>query len=216
MAKKVIHVVVLNANGEKRALTVSDVTGPSVAKALRKTKAAGLIGVISGLQLWSWSEGKAGTENKHELPPPYDTTLLFGDILVAREDGEDLTLEAWDTFYNEAFGGFEELDDDEEEADEEEEVEEEVDEEEDEEVEEEEVEAEEDDAESEVDEDDDCYDDGDEAGGGSSRRAPRKKTAQSEYRRVDMGLKGRIKLPGIVGKRAPRWQTEEELEVEEY
>ena len=89
-------------------------------------------------------------------------------------------------------------------------------EEEEEEAEAEEEEAEEEEAEEE-DADDDCYDDGDENGGGSTRRAPRRRAiASPEYRRIDMGLRARVKFPTPIGKRAPKWQTEEELEAEEY
>ena len=71
--------------------------------------------------------------------------------------------------------------------------------------------------EEEEEEDDGCYDDGDEAGGGSKRRAPRRRTVQApEYRRLDMGLKSKLAMPAPIGKRAPRWQTAPELEPEEY
>jgi len=101
----------------------------------------------------------------------------------------------------------EEAEEAEEEAEEEEDAEEE-------EAEEAEEEAEE---EEEVDADDDCYDDGDEAGGGGKRRAPRRRTAtSSEYRRMDMGLRSRVRLPAPLGKRAPRWQTAPELVQEPY
>lgn len=85
------------------------------------------------LSLFGYSKGKVGTENKHELPPPHDSTLCFGDILLIAS----LTPADWsypvsfksaeyETFYTRAFGGFEDLDE-EEEGDEEELVEDEVD-----------------------------------------------------------------------------------------
>lgn len=218
--------VVLLPSGEKKAIetNITEYTPQLVAKLLKKKKVPEQIGSYPYgdivLTLWSWKEGKAGTENKHELPPPYDD-LLFGEILVTAGE-EEVTPEMWDLFYTEAFGGFEDLED--EEVDAEVEVEET-------EVEEADADAEEADAEEadaeveeaedleedEIDADDDCYDDGDEAGGGSKRRAPRKKTAQSaELRRIDMGLRSKIKLPSIVGKRAPKWQTEDEIIEEAY
>lgn len=219
--------VVLLPSGEKKAIETKDTeyTPQLVAKLLKKKKAPEQIGAYPYgdlvLTLWSWKEGKAGTENKHELPPPYED-LLFGEILVTGGE-DDVTPEIWDAFYTEAFGGFEDLDEEEEEV-EVEEVEaaedEEAAEEEEEEAAEEveaEVEGEGEADEEEIDADDDCYDDGDEAGGGSKRRAPRKKTAQSaELRRIDMGLRSKIKLPTIVGKRAPKWQTEDEITEEDY
>ncbi len=245
-----VQVVILSANGESRTLKTSaiaegvQVTGAAAAKAVQKKKPASVIGTYkykgATLTLWGWDEGKAGTENKHELPPPHDEGLFFGDIVVVSSAG-NLTVDEWSVFYEAAFGGFEDLESEdsetEEEGDEEEEdddADEEIDgdgdvgeedegdagdetEEEDEEAdegsdgeaeEEEEEEGEEDGV------DDDCYDDEE---GGSKRRAPRRRTVTApEYRRLDMGLKSRVKVPTPPGKRAPRWQTGPELEPEEY
>jgi hypothetical protein len=236
-----VQVVVLSANGESRTLKTTAIgpkaTGAAVAKALRRKQAAECIGTWEhkGLTLWGWTEGNAGTENKHELPPPHDEVLLFGDAVVVLNGG-DLTVEEWAVFYDAAFGGFEDLnakdsedeeEDDEEEEEEEDEVAEEADEAAEEDAEEEsESEAEEDEEEGEVSEeeaeeeveggDDECYDDGDDGGGGK-RRAPRRRTATTpECRRIDMGLRSRVKIPTPVGKRAPRWQTAPELEEETY
>jgi hypothetical protein len=235
-----VQVVVLSANGESRTLktiafAASAATGAGVAKALRKVKPAELVGSYTTktgtkLSVWGWKSGKAGTENKHDLPPMGDGAdegLLFGDAVVVSNAG-DYTVEQWEVFYDEAFGGFESLDSEseggDEEADddyeeEEEEEEEEVDEEKEEEEDEDGDADEEDDEEEEEEEmeDDDCYDEGDENGGGAKRRAPRRRTiASPECRRIDMGLRSRIRLPAPVGKRAPRWQTAPELEAEAY
>jgi len=103
---------------------------------------------------FGYTTGKAGTENKHELPPPHDTTLCFGDIIMlASKDDKSwatpvpLKSSDYEAFYTRAFGGFEDLDsEDEEEAEpeaEEAEVPEEAEAEEDEELEDEEDEDEE-------------------------------------------------------------------------
>lgn len=71
------------------------------------------------LQLFGYKEGKVGQENKHELPPPYDKVILFGDIvLLAVKDNEiqPYTVEDYHEFYNRAFGGFDDLGSDDEEA----------------------------------------------------------------------------------------------------
>jgi hypothetical protein len=231
-----VQVVVLSANGESRTLKTTafgadGATGAGVAKALRKAKAAELVGTYTTktgqkLGVWGWKTGKAGTENKHELPPMGDGAdegLLFGDAIIVSSGG-DYTVEQWETFYDEAFGGFESLDSEDEgeedfEAEEdEEEEEEEVEDEEKEEDDEEDGDAEDEEEEEEEEvEDDDCYDEGDENGGGAKRRAPRRRTiASPECRRIDMGLRSRIRLPAPLGKRAPRWQTAPELEAEAY
>ena len=64
------------------------------------------------LSVFAFTNGKAGKENKTELPPPLDTQLYFGNIIViAHADGEvtDLPVEEYQEFYNSAFGGFEDL-----------------------------------------------------------------------------------------------------------
>lgn len=89
------------------------------------------------LHLFGYQKGKAGTENKHELPPPHDSMLLFGDIVILVSLSPDsfshpiaFKVEEYEAFYTSAFGGFDDLDEDEEEEEEleEEEVAEEVDE----------------------------------------------------------------------------------------
>ncbi len=79
------------------------------------------------LTLFGFTSGKAGSENKHELPPPLDSQLFFYDILViACKNTEDyrqpipLTTATYETFYTAAFGGFEDLDEEDGEEDEEE------------------------------------------------------------------------------------------------
>jgi hypothetical protein len=237
-----VQVVVLSANGEPRTLKTSAIaegapaTGAAVAKALRKTKPAEAVGTYKwkggSLTVWGWKEGKAGTENKHELPPPLDEILLFSDAVVVSSSGV-LTVEGWKEFYNAAMGGFEDLGSEDSEDEEEEEADEEADEEEvDEEpeaeeddvseeesaAEDEESAAEEEEEEEEAEEEDgDCYDDENDGGGGAKRRAPRRRTiADPEYRRMDMGLRSRVRMPAPPTKRAPRWQTAPELTAEEY
>ena len=197
------------------------------------------------LTLWGWLTAYATSvkASVFVFPAPHKKLTLYGDALItATRDGKpwDLTVDAWiahsveieemeddgpaltksgadgEVAGSEVEGEGEEEDefdeeDDVEEADaeveaeeEEEEVEEDVDAEEEEEEEEEEVEE---------DVDDECYDSDD--GGGSKRRAPRRRAmAAPEYRRMEMGLRAHIKMPAPVGKRAPKWQTAPELEPE--
>ena len=82
------------------------------------------------LHLFAYKTGKAGTENKHELPPPHDTAPLFGEAVILATKANVLvsfSTTEYPKFYNDANGGFEELDS-EESGDEEEEEEEEEDE----------------------------------------------------------------------------------------
>jgi len=65
------------------------------------------------VDVWAKNDGRAGSENKYELPPPIDELIFYGNIaLVARLDKEttiDITIELWNTIYEKLFGGFEDL-----------------------------------------------------------------------------------------------------------
>ena len=66
------------------------------------------------LSVFAYTDGKAGSENKTELPPPIDTQLYFGNIFVIAHKNDkviDLSLESYKEFYTTAFGGFEDLGD---------------------------------------------------------------------------------------------------------
>jgi hypothetical protein len=70
-------------------------------------------------------DGKAGSENKFEYPPPIDKQLFFGNMaIVAFMNGVhvDLDVNNWGEIYSELMGGFEDIgeeDSEEEEEDEE-------------------------------------------------------------------------------------------------
>jgi len=65
------------------------------------------------VDLWGKTDGRAGQENKYELPPPVDNLLMYGSIaLVARIDKQNavnLTIHLWEKIYEKLFGGFEDL-----------------------------------------------------------------------------------------------------------
>ena len=81
----------------------------------KKKGAKGAKGVSSYLYIdvWCKTDGRAGQENKYELPPPIDDIIFFGNIaLVARIDTQsafDLSIELWNKIYEKLFGGFEDL-----------------------------------------------------------------------------------------------------------
>jgi hypothetical protein len=91
---------------------------------LKKKKAPTQIGTYAWksntLFLFGYTDGKAGSENKHELPPPHDTQLIFGDIVVLmskdkRSFAKPLPIKQddYETFYTQVFEGFESLDEEE-------------------------------------------------------------------------------------------------------
>lgn len=70
---------------------------------------------IDCIHVYAKDIGRAGMENKTELPPPIDTTLFYGSILCVGYDSEgvlcSLTQEIWEKMYDHIFGGFENLND---------------------------------------------------------------------------------------------------------
>jgi DNA-directed RNA polymerase subunit M/transcription elongation factor TFIIS len=130
--------LLLTAKGEVKnaKITTADsyVTTDDIQKALKKKTEPEYVGSYEykskTLHLFGYQKGKAGTENKHELPPPHDGMLLFGDILVLVSTSDSYThpmsfkVEDYEAFYTHAFGGFEDLEEEEVEEEEEEELEE--------------------------------------------------------------------------------------------
>jgi hypothetical protein len=74
---------------------------------------------FSKIELYAKNDGKANTENKYDFPPPVDNDLYFGSCMLIAYDNEenplDLELETWESFYENLFGGFENLNNTEEE-----------------------------------------------------------------------------------------------------
>ena len=69
---------------------------------------------VKNVQLWAKNNGRAGSENKYDLPPPIDKVLYYGTICatIVDEDGnpsEDLKVIGWKHIYEGLFGGFEDL-----------------------------------------------------------------------------------------------------------
>jgi hypothetical protein len=79
------------------------------------------------ISLFARACGRAGSENKYDLPPPVDTKLFFGTLALVYHANEetdddevlDLEKQEWEACYNKLFGGFEDLGDEEEEEEEE-------------------------------------------------------------------------------------------------
>jgi len=66
--------------------------------------------------MYGKTDGKAGTENKFEFPPPIDQELFFGSCLLVNKKNDELTnltSDNWEDIYNYLYGGFEDLDDEE-------------------------------------------------------------------------------------------------------
>jgi hypothetical protein len=64
------------------------------------------------VSVFAFEDGVAGKENKFDMPPPIDTQLYFGCIIVVASKEEkliDFSKSDFDSFYEKAFGGFEDL-----------------------------------------------------------------------------------------------------------
>lgn len=126
----IAQILLLTSTGDMKSgkLTIkSETTGcqlSDIQTYLKKKKAPTQIGTYAWksntLFLFGYTDGKAGTENKHELPPPHDTQLVFGDIVVLlskdkRSFAKPLPIKQddYETFYTQVFEGFESLDEEE-------------------------------------------------------------------------------------------------------
>lgn len=82
-------------------------------KKTRKGANAAAAPSVLYIDVWCKTDGRAGQENKYELPPPIDEIIIFGNMaLVARIDQQtacDLSIECWTKIYEKLFGGFEDL-----------------------------------------------------------------------------------------------------------
>lgn len=69
------------------------------------------------VSIYTKDQGRGGSENKYDLPPPLDKKLYFGDMAIIKHSNKtpnnnellNLTKEEWELLYAKLFGGFEEL-----------------------------------------------------------------------------------------------------------
>lgn len=118
-----ITTVILNKNGGKREskinnnidldnLTLNSIRGVLKNKGSNISKLHTYLYDGKHLNLYGWDSGRAGQENKHDLPPPIDSNLYFNDIIIIATEGEtivEFTKQNYQAFYEYAFGGFESL-----------------------------------------------------------------------------------------------------------
>lgn len=64
--------------------------------------------------LYGCENGDAGQENKYDLPPPLDCELYFHDLYFIKyvnKNIENFTIQEYNTFYDDCFLGFENIED---------------------------------------------------------------------------------------------------------
>ena len=126
-----VQVLILTQKAEMKEVNLNTAPDGTINLAmlqalLKKKEPPELIGSYKNkaqaLFLFGYTTGKAGTENNHEFPPPHDTVPCFGDvIMLASKDHKSWASPVplkggdYETFYTRAFGGFEELDSEDEE-----------------------------------------------------------------------------------------------------
>jgi len=125
MASPTVNAVVLSSKGEAKRgkLKLTDdceLTIQAIQAYFKKKSEPTQLGYYEYesylLFLFGYKDGKAGTENKHEMPPPYDNLIAFGDmLLIASQERTwerpcQFTPEQYAKFYEQAMGGFESVD----------------------------------------------------------------------------------------------------------
>ena len=133
-----VQIVLIPKTGEPEQASVRDPnTSGLYKKAGLKTDTAferrvvwkvGCEGNTLYVALFAKDQGSAGRENKCDLPPPIDTNLYFGKMVVvaardaAIEDIVDFPVEMWNAVYEKLFGGFENIEDTDDETESEEDI----------------------------------------------------------------------------------------------
>jgi len=123
-------ILVIDKTGTIKSVKVKDLTAETLYKKCGFRKAEGferradwevsIDGIKRRVELWARDDGKANTENKYDFPPPADTALLFGSCALVETDRKDhssyldLSESDWSKMYEKLFGGFDDVEDDEE------------------------------------------------------------------------------------------------------
>ena len=117
-----IQVIVLNQNGSSDVSYINENSDiQTTLGTIIRTKG---YNTVQKLHIWKQEEftyhlygytnGEVGIENKHELPPPIENNLYYGDIVVCLTDSWSLkplhlNYELWIDFYTKKYGGFDDL-----------------------------------------------------------------------------------------------------------
>jgi len=128
MSAKTILTVMLTQKADIKQVRLQSldegIKMPDIAKIFKKKEAPELLGSYPFKQttifLFGYTKGRAGQENKHELPPPFDETVVFGDILILASKNKmsfaqpiAFKAEDYENFYKRQFGDCEDESDEE-------------------------------------------------------------------------------------------------------
>jgi transcription elongation factor S-II len=123
---KTCPIVILRVSGEINDDTVkisSEVTVDSLKGHFKKKAVVEQFGSYPykalTLFLFGALNGEEGEENSHQLPPPYDSTPVYSDIVILASNDENsfklpapFKQEDYESFYSKQFGGYESEEDD--------------------------------------------------------------------------------------------------------
>jgi hypothetical protein len=122
-----LSIIIVEKSGSLKLLTVKDYKEDELYKKCGFKKADNFLmqtewnvklqGQKYTISIYGKLDGKAGSENKYDFPPPIDSKLFFGSCVLVgyiRDDINNrslfnLTLELWEKIYEKLFGGFEDL-----------------------------------------------------------------------------------------------------------
>ena len=119
-----ISTVVITKSGgiKEKEITVDSLLDENLIPELEnvtKNKGYGSIKLIGGypsqgVLLFGWTGGKHSMINKHELAPPYDADLFYGDVVVLSVDCNKvnistMTTDQYESIYEELHEGFDSL-----------------------------------------------------------------------------------------------------------
>lgn len=115
----VVYGILLQAKGDIKKIKLKDaknkelLTQDDLQKIIKKKTHISFIGDYTyesiTISLFGYTSGKAGTENKHELPPPHNSVQLYSDsLIIASKDTSwtnpiNFTTEQYEKFYQHAF-----------------------------------------------------------------------------------------------------------------
>ena len=120
-AKKSYPTLLLSQKGEVEAHPISgDAAGftiEAIQSHFKKIQKVSLIGSYTyktfTLFLVGSIDGKEGTENQHQMPSPYDSTVFYQDLLIIVSKDENsfatpcpFSVEEYEAFYTKSFGGY--------------------------------------------------------------------------------------------------------------
>ena len=127
MPSRSIDIIILKKNADRHASTMPDDGESALYKRCGFKKPDGFRvhctwllpaeGATIFVRVYGKTEGRAGSENKSELPPPVDSTLFFGNIAIVAYMGADaetarptpLSVQRLESLFEMLIGGVEDL-----------------------------------------------------------------------------------------------------------